>query len=160
MKKTSNNKIIPFILTIVIILWIFYLMNSPKFWGSKNSAETISQEQQDKEVKKFNEILNTVTKKEDSSNCDELEIQNLKDLCKAQIEDRFSIERSFTKVADCDKVWQKKWEPIEQSKDVCVHNVANRIAKNVKDSNLCESINSSSLRNLCKIQIEQKFLKN
>lgn len=153
----NNNKIIYTILTIVIISWVLYWINSPKTLNVSKEWTNVeySKGQQEQEVKNFNIVLNSIQKKEDISKCNEL--SDLKWLCIAQINDRFSIERTFMKTSQCNGLPKKLGESVEQTKDVCMLNVAFRTARQKKDMDLCNPIKNSDLKNLCKAQIKARF---
>lgn len=157
--KKNNKYVLIFILSILSISLIIFGIYKDKIllWNTDKGISGNIYNNTTAEVNDFNEIINWDIAKLDIKSCDWL--KGLKDLCISQIKDKLRPENKFTDTRQCEKVTPKEWEPIEKTHDICILNVANKIAKDKKDTKLCTGIKESNLKSLCEIQISNKFIK-
>lgn len=140
--KVSLKKIIIFLWIIWILICSLFLLNMSK------KTTDISATQQEIEV--FNTIVSKASSKNDIDKCNSIWNKELEELCKSQLENRFSPLYWADNLSIC----RSDKEPLKQ--DMCILDLAYNKAKDNTETGLCNEILTQDIKDACFSQISNK----
>lgn len=152
----NKLKIILWIIIAIIFLIIYSVFIDKK---NNNNLEVVKPLKISDELisKKYNNVLSEIKTIKDISKCNNIEQKNLSEMCIDIIKDKFSQNRNFTKLDECNKIYTGSTENQKQILDVCRYNVALSNTKSKDDIFKCDKIWNDTFANMCKDIIKEKY---
>lgn len=151
----NKLKIIVWVFVAIIFLVIYWV-----FIKKDNNLEVyrkVNLNPNEEIAKNYNSIISNIDSKSKIDDCDKIEQKNLAGMCKDFIKSKFSEEKKFTNLDQCNKIYTWRSDSQKQSLDICRYNVAIISIKSKSDIYKCGKIWNKTFKNMCNDIIKNRY---
>ncbi len=152
--KKKLNIILIILIAIIFIVIIIFVKNSDS--TSKTNISN-TEKQVDNDVSLYNKILNSSTKEDDKSKCNEIKDSEVRNICISSVETKFDPLRSAKSNKDCEKLTDRWTEKKDFRVNLCYYNLITKEPKELNDYKKCDIIKDKDLKENCISTVKLKF---